>query len=139
MNIKYLTPDLSVSTQITAAEVYDIAAQGFMSVICNRPDGEKAEQPAFDDIAQAGNSLGLRVAHLPVNPKTITDAEVDAFAAIVEKMPKPILAYCGTGTRATILWALSQSGSLNVDEILECAREAGYDLSALVPRLQSRG
>ena len=81
-----------------------IRSAGFRSVICNRPDGESSDQPAFEDIAAAARELGLEAHYLPVEPNGIGDADVAAFGALVDTLPKPILAYCRSGNRAGMLW-----------------------------------
>jgi sulfide:quinone oxidoreductase len=138
MNIQELTPELSVSPQIAASDLEAIAAVGFRSVICNRPDGEKQEQPAFSDIDLAARAYGLQVRHLPVDPKNITDEDVGAFATLTAELPKPILAYCGTGTRATSLWALSQANKMPLAEIVYRAFKAGHDLKTTIRRIANQ-
>jgi cysteine desulfurase len=95
---------LAASRQIVPADLKAIRDAGFRSVICNRPDGEGADQPAFAEIAAAARELGLEARYLPVEPNRIGDAEVDAFGALVDALPKPILAYCRSGNRASVLW-----------------------------------
>ncbi|KHJ59198.1 beta-lactamase hydrolase domain-containing protein, partial [Burkholderia glumae] len=74
---------------------------GFRAVICNRPDGESADQPAFAEIAAAARELGLDARYLPVEAADrIGEAQVDAFGAMLDALPKPVLAYCGSGRRA---------------------------------------
>jgi cysteine desulfurase len=73
-------------------------------VICNRPDVESADQPSFEEIAAAARELGLEARYLPIEPNQIGDAEVGAFGALVDALPKPILAYCRSGNRAGMLW-----------------------------------
>ncbi|WP_175736209.1 aminotransferase class V-fold PLP-dependent enzyme [Burkholderia ambifaria] len=92
------------SRQITPAELKAIRNAGFRAVICNRPDGESADQPAFDEIAAAARELGLDARYLPVERDRIGDAEVDAFGALVDALPKPVLAYCRSGSRSGMLW-----------------------------------
>ncbi|KWN11164.1 class V aminotransferase [Burkholderia territorii] len=94
----------TASRQITPADLKAIRNAGFRAVICNRPDGESADQPAFDEIAAAARELGLDARYLPVEPGRIGDAEVDAFGALVDALPKPVLAYCRSGSRAGMLW-----------------------------------
>mgnify|MGYP001081056780 CR=1 FL=1 len=95
---------LAASRQIMPTDLKAIRDAGFRSVICNRPDGESADQPAFEEIAAAARELGLEARYLPVEPNHIGDAEVDAFGALVDALPKPILAYCRSGNRAGMLW-----------------------------------
>jgi cysteine desulfurase len=95
---------MAASRQITPADLKAIRSAGFRSVICNRPDGESTDQPAFEEIAAAARELSLEARYLPVVPNHIGTAEVDAFGALVDALPKPILAYCRSGNRAAILW-----------------------------------
>ncbi|GLU32096.1 aminotransferase class V-fold PLP-dependent enzyme [Trinickia caryophylli] len=95
----------TASRQITPGELSAIRDAGFRSVICNRPDGESIEQPRFDDIAAAARELGLQARYLPVTSGQIGDAEVGAFAALFDALPKPVLAYCRTGNRSRMLWS----------------------------------
>ena len=131
--IKRLTDTLSVAPQISEADLATLAAQGFRSVINNRPDGEEAGQPGSVALAQAASQAGLEYRHIPVVPGQLQDAQVAAFSAALAEMPAPTLAFCRTGTRSTMLWALQAKGS--ADAILATAGKAGYDLSALRPRL----
>ncbi|KVE61932.1 aminotransferase class V-fold PLP-dependent enzyme [Burkholderia vietnamiensis] len=94
----------TASRQITPGELTAIRHAGFRAVICNRPDGESADQPAFDEIAAAARELGLDARYLPVERDGIDDAQVDAFGALVDALPKPVLAYCRSGSRSALLW-----------------------------------
>ncbi len=133
MQLRPLSKELSVSAQIRVADIAALAAQGYRSVINNRPDGEEPGQPASATLATAATQVGLDYRYVPVIPGQLQDAQVTAFAAALADMPGPVLAFCRTGTRSSTLWALQASGS--ADAILETARVAGYDLSALRPRL----
>ena len=46
MQFKQISPVFSVSGQLTLDDVRDAAAQGFNTIICNRPDDEEAGQLA---------------------------------------------------------------------------------------------
>ncbi|RQS68681.1 TIGR01244 family phosphatase [Burkholderia sp. Bp8963] len=94
----------AASRQIMPEDLRAIRNAGYRSVICNRPDGESADQPAFAEIAAAARELGLDAQYLPVESGHIGDAEVDAFAAMVDALPKPVLAYCRSGNRSGMLW-----------------------------------
>lgn len=136
--LKRLTPFLSVSPQVDADDIGALAAQGYQSVICNRPDGEGENQPASADMQAACARQGIDYRYIPIVPGKVTDADVAAFAQALSSMRGPILAYCRTGTRSTTLWALSEAGRLHPATVLATAATAGYELSALEPRLQAR-
>jgi sulfide:quinone oxidoreductase len=111
MDINTITPNLSVSPQITTADVEQLAQAGFKTIICNRPDGESADQPRFHEIEQAAQKLGLHTHFMPVETAKITEADGQAFGQLVHSVPGPVLAYCRSGTRCSILWNLSEAGA----------------------------
>lgn len=138
MTIKTLAPDFSVSPQLSEQDVGLAAAQGFRSLIINRPDGEGDDQPSHESMSAAAARHGIQVHYLPIVPGQLSDADVEAFRAALHDLPAPTLGYCRTGTRSATLWALSQAGHLSVDAILRTTAAAGYDLSGLRPRLDAR-
>ncbi len=137
MELRTIAPDLAVSPQIRPQDVGLAAAQGFRSIIINRPDGESDDQPAHGAIVEAAIRHGLEVRYLPVVSGQVTDDDVAAFAQACRELPAPTLAYCRTGTRSATLWALSQAGHLSVEAILKTTAGAGYDLSGLRARLDA--
>lgn len=138
MQIKPINADLAVSPQIAAEDIPAIAEAGFRSILCNRPDREDADQPGFDLIEQAARAAGLEVRWQPVISGQVQDADAEAFAEMLDSLPAPVLAYCRSGTRCAMLWALSQAGKRPVSDILDATGRAGYDLAALGPRLNAR-
>ncbi|MEZ5922799.1 MAG: TIGR01244 family sulfur transferase [Hyphomicrobiaceae bacterium] len=108
VNTSKVTPDFSVSGQISVSDVADLAAQGFRSLICNRPDGEQAGQPSFRDIAEAAKAAGLEAVYVPVVSGRMTAVDVDAFRAALAKLPAPVLAYCRSGTRSLNIYSVAR-------------------------------
>jgi sulfide:quinone oxidoreductase len=132
MDIRKITDDFSVAPQIRVADVAAIAAAGFHAVICNRPDGESADQARSEDVAAAVTASGMEWRMLPVTQ--VSRADVDAFGRLLAELPKPVLAFCRSGTRCTALWSLAEIDKRPVQDILARTRAAGYDMSALVQR-----
>lgn len=137
MQIHPLAAQLSVAAQIDVADIASLAAQGFRSIINNRPDGEAGGQPSNAALEKAAHQAGLQWRHIPVVPGQLQDAQVHAFTAALAELPAPVLAFCRSGTRSTTLWALQADGP--ADAILQAAHAAGYDLSPLRPRLGRGG
>jgi sulfide:quinone oxidoreductase len=133
MDIRKITDELSVAPQIRVGDVAAIAAAGYRAVICNRPDGESGDQPRSDDVAAAVTASGMEWRMLPVSQ--ISRADVDAFTAAMAELPKPVLAFCRSGTRCATLWSLSELDKRPVQDILARTRAAGYDMSALMQRV----
>jgi sulfide:quinone oxidoreductase len=138
MDIKKLTPDISVSPQILPEDVAELAEQGFKSIVSNRPDGESADQPDYAEIESEAKARGLEVRYLPIVAGKMTDEDVAAFRQALDELPGPVLAYCRSGTRCAAAWALAEAGERPVDDILAATRNAGFDMSALAPRIASR-
>jgi uncharacterized protein (TIGR01244 family) len=133
MLIHPLSNQLSVAAQIEPADVATLAVKGFRGIINNRPDGEEADQPSSAMLAAAATQAGLDYRYIPVVTGQLQQAHVQAFTSALTDMHAPVLAFCRTGTRSSILWALQAPGT--ADAILDSASAAGYDLSALRPRL----
>jgi sulfide:quinone oxidoreductase len=139
MQTRPLTDTLSVAVQIAPNDLATLAARGFHSVINNRPDGESPDQPANAVLEAAARQAGLAYRYIPVISGQLQDSQADAFSAALRELPGPVLAFCRTGTRSSMLWALGAARELPVPKVLATAAEAGYDLSALAPRLQAAG
>jgi sulfide:quinone oxidoreductase len=134
MDIRKITEELSVAPQIHADEISAIAAAGFRAIICNRPDGESSDQPCCDDIEAAVKASGLAWRAQPVRSGGVSLEDAAAFAALLAELPKPVLAYCRSGTRCATLWCLSQAGKRPLTDILVRAQSAGYDMTAIMQR-----
>ncbi len=139
MLAKAISPELSLSEQISVSDVKTIAELGFKSIICNRPDSEGSDQPTFEEIRSAAEILGLEVRYQPVTPGMVTDENVKDFESALSELPRPALAYCRTGTRSATLWSLSQASKRTLPEIVAAARNVGFDMSGVVRRLANGG
>ena len=140
MSTKLLTRMVSVAPQIDPNAIPHLAATGFRSVVCNRPDGEGSDQPNFAEIESACEQAGLQSAYLPVQSGKVSDEDACAFGDLVERLPAPVLAYCRTGTRSATLWALSEAArGRPMPDILSATKAAGYDLKGIVRRVVAAG
>lgn len=108
MNIKEIAPDYSVSPQIQPGDVAELKAAGFKSVICNRPDNEDPGQPSVAEIRAAAEAAGLEFRHVPVISGQMTAQNVEEQAQVLSELPKPVFAYCRSGTRSTNLYGYVQ-------------------------------
>jgi len=136
MDIRRITDTYSVSPQILPEDLPEIAAAGFVTVLCNRPDSEVPIEIQSETIRIATEAAGLRFAVLPLTHDTI-GASIDRQAALCDASPGPVLAYCASGTRCSIIWSFGQVGRLSTDEIIAATTRAGYDLGALRPQLDA--
>lgn len=116
MQIKTMADNLSVAGQISPLDLGHVAKAGFRSIICNRPDGEGSDQPTFAEIAVAAKLAGLEARYIPIVSGTVSDTDAVAFSAAMAEMPGPVLAFCRSGARSTMMWEMSQRLSA------ECAK-----------------
>ncbi len=138
MDIKTISPFLSVSAQISESDVGILASRGFRTIISNRPDGEADDQPSTQALREAAGRHGIIFHAQPVKSGRITDDDVGAFASLLDGAAGPVLAFCRTGTRSISLWALAESHHLSPDVLLAATLSQGYDLEGLRERLESR-
>jgi len=131
MPIFKLSESLSVAAQITPQDVPNIAAQGFTTVVCNRPDGEVADQASMDEIEAACNEAGLLFVRYPINAMNFPGADLDGLGELFDDPSQSVLAYCRTGTRCANLWVATRSDE-DTPEAIEVARDIGFDLSMVV-------
>ncbi|AXS81990.1 TIGR01244 family sulfur transferase [Marinobacter sp. Arc7-DN-1] len=135
MDFRKIDDNISVAPQISVEDVAEAAKLGFRTLVANRPDQEEPGQPSMADIEAAAREHGLAWVFMPVASGNITDDDVSRFAPMIQDAEKPVLAFCRSGTRCTVLWALSSARNTSADEIVTKARNAGYDISGLAPRM----
>lgn len=135
MEIRPITPRYAVSPQITVEDVPAIAKAGFVKVICNRPNTEVPSEMQSDAIGEAVRAAGLEYEVLELTHQTMTPQNVARQRAMAETCTGPVLAYCASGTRCSVVWALGQCDQLSTDEILSMTGKAGYQLENLRPAL----
>lgn len=107
MRFKKISTEFAIASQLSRDDLQAVRAEGFKTVICNRPDGEEPGQPTFSAIAEAAERFDIEARYLPVVAGNISESDLAAFAVYMETVPKPVLAYCRTGKRAELLWSMS--------------------------------
>lgn len=138
MDLRRISDTFSVSPQIDPGDVPGIKAAGFRSILCNRPDGEEAGQCDHALIEAAAREAGLDFRNVPITSAGVTGTDMDDFNAALAEMPGPVLAYCRSGTRCTILWSMSQVGHMPAEQIVTAAAQAGYDMRGVVAQMSGR-
>lgn len=124
---------VSASPQVTEEDIAEAAAQGYRTIINNRPDGEEPGQLTAARAAQVASGHGLDYVHIPVTSETMGPAVADEFARAMDNHPGPYLAHCRSGTRSTHLWAMAEAkrGDKPVSDIISRAAAAGYDIEPM--------
>lgn len=138
-----LTEDIFVAPQISTDMVIGASAVGVTLIINNRPDDEAEDQTPGAVIEAAARKAGMAYIAIPITHAGFSEPQVNAMAAALEGAQGRVLAYCRSGTRSTLLWALAEaSQGGDPDALTNIAAKAGYDLSPIRPlmdMLRTRG
>lgn len=109
MTVYKLSENCAVSTQIQPADVAAIAADGFTTIICNRPDGEEFGQPAASAVKAECEAHNVAFEYIPIDRNGLTMDMVEQFQSAVDASEGPVLIYCRSGQRSAVLWQASGS------------------------------
>ena len=133
-----LGPGFSVSGRLDRSDLEALARAGVRTIINNRPDGEDPGQLPAAEARRIAELHGLVYHHIPITAATLSRADVDAFAAALHSAPQPIVVHCRSGTRSTLIWALTRlrEGADPSALIAQAARH-GIDITAL-PAIAAR-
>ena len=135
-DFRRLSDTVSASPQIDVSDVERARELGFAMIVNNRPDGESGDQTPSAEIEATCRELGLEYRCIPISPGNFGPAEVEAMDQALSQAPGPVLAYCRTGTRSTLLWSLVQARhGRPPQDIAADAAAAGYDISPIGPAL----
>lgn len=129
-----VTENVFASPQIGLGEVQEAADMGVTLVINNRPEGESDDQTPGPEIEAAARAAGMDYLAIPVTHAGFSEGQVKAMAEALAANQGPVLAYCRSGTRSTLLWALAEASQGGDPEtIAASAAQAGYDISSIRP------
>jgi uncharacterized protein (TIGR01244 family) len=104
--LRRITEAYAVAGQLWPEDMDEVKAAGFKSLLNNRPDGEEVGQPTSEGMAVAAAAAGLAYVYIPVG-RGVTEESVAAMAAALENLPKPVLAFCRSGTRSLHIYQLA--------------------------------
>lgn len=131
MDIRQLSPTYFVSPQIAPDMMDALKDAGVTRILCNRPDSEVPATLASDTMRAAAEAAGLEFASQPLTHQTMTEEVIARNASLGAEREGVTLAYCASGTRSCIAWALAQAGKMNAQDIISAARDAGYDIEQM--------
>ncbi|MFN4129986.1 MAG: TIGR01244 family sulfur transferase [Paracoccaceae bacterium] len=137
MDIRPLTPDYAVSPQIDPEDFAAIKAAGYTRVINNRPDAENPGSHQTAQMRAAAEAAGLEYVVNPVVGGALTMDNVTAQAEAIATATGPVLAYCASGNRSSICWALAKAGQVPTHDLISAAARQGYSLEGLRPQIDA--
>jgi uncharacterized protein (TIGR01244 family) len=130
MSFVCIDKNYHVSPQIEPQQIAEIAGNGFVKIICNRPDVEVSpfySSSVMEDLAKENNIEFhlIELTHEMMTPETAARQR-----ELVLNCKGPVLAYCASGTRCSLLWAIGEANAGNDPNIiLAKTLAAGYDFS----------
>lgn len=129
-----LSESVLASPQISLSDIEMAHAAGVTLIICNRPDHEEPGQLDNNLIQQAAERKGIAYLSIPVTSGDFKEQQVSAMANALDSTEGKVLAFCRSGTRSTLLWALAEASSGADPEMLaQQALAAGYDVAPVRP------
>lgn len=137
MEIRPLTPTYAVSPQLETADLADVKAAGFVAIINNRPDAEIMPFLHTKIMQDAAEAAGLVYFANPIIGGMMTMENVTEQAAAIKAAGGPVLAYCASGNRSSIVWALAHAGQMPTDDLIAIPARFGYQLENLRDQLDA--
>lgn len=135
MDLRPLDETTSVAPMLEPGDMALLAATGVTTIICNRPDAEVPPTHRAAAMQQAAETAGMAFVYNPVTMPALTVEAVEEQADALDEAGGGVVAYCASGTRSAILWALAMAGRMPVDDILARTQAAGYPLPGLRAQL----
>lgn len=121
-----------VAGQITAAELAELKQQGVTMIVNNRPDGEEPGQPASAELEAAAEAAGLEYRHIPIS-RGLGPAQIEEMGSALSEVGEgKMLAFCRSGMRSTLAWAVAKrEQGASREDLEEGAAQAGFSLAAI--------
>jgi len=133
----HLTGAFSAAPQPPAEAMAALAAAGYRTVICNRPDSEVPPGERAADMEAAARAAGLEFAVVEVTHDGITPDTIEAQRRALATLPGPHFGYCRAGFRSSVIWALAQAGDRPTAEIMDALTRAGFAVPGLESQLEA--
>lgn len=122
------------SPQIDLADVEEARTRGFRLIVNNRPEGEADDQTPGSEVEAAARAAGLEYLAIPITHAGFGEDQVRTMAEAIEGAAGPVLGYCRSGTRSTLLWSLAEAlRGGDPGTIAQQAARAGYDVASIAP------
>lgn len=137
MDIRPITPGYAVSPQITPEDIAAVRAAGFTTVINNRPDTEVPPGQQAAALRAATEAAGLVFIDNPLSHGYLTLDHITTQARAIAESAGPVFAYCASGNRSSVLWALANAGARPTGELIALPARFGYNLSALRDQIEA--
>ncbi len=137
MDLRPLDHTTSVAPQLEPEDMAALAQDGVTTIICNRPDAEIPPSHQAAAMQAAAEAAGMAFTFNPIAMPNLTMDAVEEQADAIAGAEGRVVAYCASGTRSAVLWALSMAGKMPADDILASTARAGYQLGGLKSQIEA--
>ena len=126
-----------VNGQIAPEDIPALKEAGVTLIVNNRPDGEDAGQPESDDIEAAAKAAGIDYRHVPI-ARGLGPSDIEAMREAMHATGDgKMFAFCRSGNRSTLAWAVARSeDGVPTEELHRQANQAGFDLGPVAHLLR---
>ena len=139
MELSEIVEGYSVSPQITPSDFAALAEQGVHTVICNRPDAEVPPDLQAARMQEAAEAAGIAFVYNPVVGIGMSPASIDEQSDAIAAADGTVVAYCASGMRSALMWALARAGTEPAEDILHTVAQAGYRMDHLIGQIEGIG
>ena len=141
-DFRTLSETVLASPQIAPSDLDAARDEGVTMVVNNRPDGESGDQPDGAAIEAAARERGMDYVAIPISHAGFSMPQVDAMAEALGRASEggnKVLAFCRSGTRSTLLWAMAEAKrGGDPDRISKAAADAGYNVGPVRGTMEAR-
>jgi uncharacterized protein (TIGR01244 family) len=137
MDLRQITSAYSVTPQIAPSDVATLAEMGVKTLICNRPDVENPPPLQAAAMQEEAEAHGIAFVFNPFQGHTMTQDHVDEQADAIAGSDGPVVGYCASGNRCTVVWAFGAAGDVSVDDIITIGQSHGYPFEQMRPALEA--
>ena len=126
-----------VNGQIAPEDIPALKEAGVTLIVNNRPDGEDVGQPESDDIEAAAKAAGIDYRHVPI-ARGLGPSDIEAMREAMHATGEgKMFAFCRSGNRSTLAWAVAKSeDGVPTEELHRQANQAGFDLGPVAHLLR---
>ncbi|MCP4936035.1 MAG: TIGR01244 family phosphatase [bacterium] len=122
---------------ITPQDIAMAAACGFKSIVNILPKDDTDQHMTDAQAKELVETASLEYRYMPLYGHQVNNEYIaTAYGSMIKELQKPVLTYCRSGTRVTLLWAMIRAGNLDVDDILDRALNNGYDIEVIKEDLE---
>ena len=137
MPVYLITTKYTASSLIRVEQMSRFYESGVRLIICNRPDDEAGPEDHSSKIAEAAYAAGMDFEYIPFKITDMSFDIIDRHTEAVVRTQGKVIAYCASGRRCVMAWAVEHAKTWPVEKLVAHAQERGIDISGMSAKLQA--